>query len=144
MVTLQKAAKEDIDIFYSWQKHPLTRKYFLNNSIPTYAEHCAWMENTLKSKDILMYTIKYGNRKVGSIRLNLDDGNKARVSILLSPKEYGKGFAYNGLEAALALHKEFEFEAFIHIDNKASKNLFMKCGFIQVEETKYIKKVESE
>ena len=44
----------------------------------------------------------------------------------------------------MVIMSQLEFEAFIHIDNKASKNLFMKCGFIQVEETKYIKKVESE
>lgn len=143
MVILQKATKEDIDIFYDWQKNPLTRKYFLNNSIPNYTEHCRWMENTLKSKDILMYTINYGNRKVGSIRLNINV-NKALVSVLLSPNEYGKGFAFEGLKAVLELHKEFEFEAFIRIENKASQNLFMKCGFIQIEETKYIKKAKSE
>jgi len=144
MVILKKASKEDIDIIYSWQTDPLTRKYFHNNSIPTYSEHCQWMEKVLDSKDVLFYTIMGKNRKVGSIRLNIDTVNKATVSILLSSQEYGKGFAYLALEAVLKAHKEFEFEAFIHIQNKSSQNLFLKCGFIQVEDTKYIKKAESE
>ena len=54
MVLLQKTTKEDIDIFYSWQIDPLTRKYFHNNSIPTYFEHCEWMKKTF---DISAYTV---------------------------------------------------------------------------------------
>ena len=144
MVLLQKTTKEDIDILYSWQTDPLTRKYFHNNSIPTYFEHCEWMKKTLDSKDVLLYTILAENRKVGSIRLNIDTVTKATVSILISSQEYGKGFAFFALEAVLKAHKEFEFEAFIHIENKASQKLFKKCGFIRVEDTKYIKKAESE
>jgi len=144
MVLLQKTTKEDIDIFYSWQTAPLARKYFHNNSIPTYFEHCEWMKKTLNSKDVLLYTILAENRKVGSIRLNIDTVAKATVSILISSQERGKGFAFFALEAVLKAHKEFEFEAFIHIKNRASQKLFMKCGFIQVEDTKYIKKAESE
>lgn len=144
MVLLQKSTIEDIDIIYSWQTDPLTRKYFHNNSIPSYSEHCEWMKKTLERKDVLLYTILAENRKVGSVRLNIDTVNKATVSILLSSHEYGKGFAFFALEAVLKAHKEFEFEAFIHIRNKASQKLFKKCGFTRVADTKYIKKAESE
>ena len=144
MISLRKTSKEDTDLMYSWQIDPLTRQYFHNKSVPTYAEHCEWMEKVLDRKDIVFYTIMFKNRRVGSIRLNIDTANTATVSILLDPNEYGKGFARFALEAALKAHKEFELKAFIHIENRASQRLFTKCGFIQVDETIYIKEAECE
>tara|TARA_B110000879_G_C10853732_1_gene386485 strand:+ start:81 stop:515 length:435 start_codon:yes stop_codon:yes gene_type:complete len=144
MTSLKKTSKGDTDLMYSWQIDPLTRQYFYNKSIPTYSEHCEWMEKALDRKDIFFYTIMSKNRRVGCIRLNIDTANKATVSILLAPKEYGKGFARLALEAVLKAHKEFELKAFIHIENKASQRLFTKCGFIQVDDTTYIKEAECE
>ena len=144
MVILKKTSIKDINIIHSWQIDPLTRTYFNNNSAPTYSEHCEWMENNLDKKDVLLYTIIGENRKVGVIRLNIDTVNMATVSILICSQEYGKGFAYLALEAVLKLHNNFEFAAFIHDENKSSKKLFFKCGFIQVDDTKYIKKAEND
>lgn len=144
MVTLQKASQKDIDIIYEWQIDPITRKYFHNNEIPSYSEHCKWVEDVLCNKNILLYIIMDDKRKVGCIRLNISDVNTATVSILLSSLEYGKGFAFIALRSILEIHKHFSFEAFIHAENKASKNLFLKCGFQKTGDTKYIKEAESE
>ena len=144
MVILQKASQKDIDIVYQWQINPITRKYFHNNAIPSYSEHCEWFEGVLVSENVLLYVIMDENRKVGCIRLNISGVNTATVSILLSPLEYGKGFAFLALKSVLEMHKYFLFEAYIHTENKASKSLFLKCGFQKVGDTKYIKEVESE
>jgi L-amino acid N-acyltransferase YncA len=38
----------------------------------------------------------------------------------------------------------FSFEAFIHKDNKASQKLFIKSGFVSIDEEKYIKKASND
>lgn len=144
MISLQKASPEDTDLMFSWQSNPKTRTYFRDSSIPSYLEHCDWMEKTLTRNDVYLYTIVYKKRKVGCIRLDLSGLNRAAVSILLSPEEYGNGFAYSALDAALKKHRNLEFEAYIDVENSASQKLFKKCGFAQVDETTYIKGAECE
>lgn len=141
---LQKATDDDIDIVYEWQTDPLTRKYFHNNSIPSYPEHCDWMMKTITSENVFMYIINHEKKRVGVIRLNIIDTKTALVSILIAPKEHGKGFASLALKSVLKMHKEYRFEASINIKNKASQNLFIKCGFVQVDDTKYVKDAISE
>jgi UDP-2,4-diacetamido-2,4,6-trideoxy-beta-L-altropyranose hydrolase len=43
------ADETDINLTYEWQILPQTRRYALNQNIPSYKSHCSWMVEKLKS-----------------------------------------------------------------------------------------------
>ena len=62
------------------------------------------------------------------------------ISILIDPDKYRKGLAEKALMEICEKYKTSELYARVKIKNLPSRQLFKKCGFINVESDLYLKK----
>lgn len=140
-VFLRNATKKDTNQVYTWQCHPNTRKYALNKTIPTYAEHCYWMNRKLQSVVDYFYVIvdDQQQKDVGVVRLDLQESGYYLVSIFVDPKFYGKGIALKALKQVDLMHGHMFLEATVLEKNVASHKLFSKAGYTKLNSKKYIR-----
>jgi len=139
-VFLRRATKEDVNQVYTWQCHPNTRKYALNKSVPTYAEHCDWINRKLQSVvDYFYLIVDDKQRDVGVVRLDLQDSGHYLVSIFVDPKFYGHGIALTALKQVDFIHGYMCIEATVLEENVASHRLFNKAGYTKLNSEKYVR-----
>jgi UDP-2,4-diacetamido-2,4,6-trideoxy-beta-L-altropyranose hydrolase len=143
IVTLRPVSEMDRDSVYLWQSNPVTRKHFVNPSIPSYNEHCQWFESSLINKDRELFIIQYENSSAGLLRLDKknNDSNEYEISILISPEFYKRGIGKSALHLAFIIWPERDYVANIKEENEASIALFLSAGF-QYDGSKYVVKNE--
>lgn len=141
-VFLQYASQDDIALIYEWQSHPDTRKYALTSNVPQWSEHQAWMSKKLQSTSDYFYMVinRADRSKVGAVRLDRMESGHYLVSIFVDPKSYGKGIAFQALNAIDAIHPDVTLHATVLKANVASQRLFKKACYQQVDEETYIRK----
>jgi RimJ/RimL family protein N-acetyltransferase len=131
-VTLRPATAADGAIMLEWQRHPTTRRYARNPSVPGEAEHRTWLESKLADPATLFNIVVYGNEPAGVLRLDRIAPETAaayEVSILIDPDKHGLGLGKAALGLAVRLVPEAELFAEVHPDNTASHSLFLGAGF---------------
>lgn len=139
-VFLRRANKEDIKQVYTWQCHPNTRKYALNQSIPTYEEHCQWMSRKLQSAvDYFYLIVDEKQRDLGVVRLDQQESGHYLVSIFIDPEFYGQGIALTALKQLDIVHAHMYLEATVLEQNTASNKLFGKAGYTKINSEKYVR-----
>ncbi|PAR27113.1 UDP-2,4-diacetamido-2,4,6-trideoxy-beta-L-altropyranose hydrolase [Vibrio metoecus] len=139
-VSLRRATEEDIAQVYEWQCHPNTRKYALNPDVPTWEQHVDWMKNKLKQKEDYFYLIlNASGDRVGVIRLDRKNQHDYLVSIFIHPEHYGQGIGLQALNLVGRVHPHVNIYATVLADNIASKKLFEKAGYIQLNSEAFIR-----
>ncbi|BDR33085.1 UDP-2,4-diacetamido-2,4,6-trideoxy-beta-L-altropyranose hydrolase [Photobacterium damselae] len=140
-VFLQYASQDDIALIYEWQSHPETRKYALTPNVPKWSEHQTWMSKKLQSISDYFYMVinRVDRRKVGVVRLDRMESGHYLVSIFVDPNCYGKGIAFQALNAIDAIHPDVTLHATVLKANIASQRLFKKARYQQVDEENYIR-----
>ncbi len=128
------ATNKDIDLVFKWQSLPETRRYALNKNIPTYQEHCSWMQAKLASSDDFFYIIEKkaaANNKtsVGVLRLDYGGNNTYTLSIFIDPEYFGLGLASQTLSYIDRVHPQITINATVLVENTASQKLFTKAGY---------------
>jgi len=136
-VSIRKATLSDIDIVYEWQSSPSTRVYFKNSDVPEYSEHLSWMSDAVQSNSVHFYMIMNNGVSVGLVRLNMLLDLTAEVSILISPKYYGNGFAKSAMHIILERYDNYIIKAFVNEKNIASQKLFESLLFIKRDKNQY-------
>ncbi|WP_260260073.1 UDP-2,4-diacetamido-2,4,6-trideoxy-beta-L-altropyranose hydrolase [Vibrio intestinalis] len=140
-VFLQYASQDDIALIYEWQSHPDTRKYALTPNVPKWSEHQTWMSRKLQSTSDYFYMVinRVDRSKVGAVRLDRMESGHYLVSIFVDPNSYGRGVAYQALDAIDAIHPDVTLNATVLKANVASQRLFKKARYHQVDEETYIR-----
>jgi len=140
-IFLQSASEDDTALVYAWQSHSATRKYALTPNVPTWSEHQSWMLKKLQSRSDYFYMIinRADRSKVGAVRLDRRESGLYLVSIFIDPNLYGKGIAFQALNAIEAIHPDITIHARVLKENIASHRLFRKAGFKQVDDENYIR-----
>lgn len=140
-LSLQYASQDDIALIYEWQSHPDTRKYALTSNVPKWSEHQAWMLRKLQSTSDYFYMLinRVDRSKVGAVRLDRMESGHYLVSIFIDPNSYGKGIAFQALNAIDAIHPDVTLHATVLKANVASQRLFKKARYQQVDEETYIR-----
>lgn len=144
-LTLRLATKNDIKQVYEWQCHPETRRYAINKSVPSLAEHTAWMKNKLESKCDFFYIIKLDIEKgkdsveVGVVRLDEVSDKTYTISIYIIPKYFGKGIARLALQKIDVMHPLATIHADVLKENKASQRLFSRAGYQQISQENFMR-----
>jgi [ribosomal protein S5]-alanine N-acetyltransferase len=78
--------------------------------------------------------LKASGRMVGEFALHTE-GFTPQISYLFGPIHWGKGYAQETCGAVMRMLKQVshihKVETFVDIDNSASKNVLIKCGFVE-------------
>ncbi|OEJ66327.1 UDP-2,4-diacetamido-2,4,6-trideoxy-beta-L-altropyranose hydrolase [Magnetovibrio blakemorei] len=138
-VSLKLAMLADTDLMYRWQSNPNLRKHSRQPLSPTYDEHVSWVEASLSNPRRMILLIMHAGISVGILRFDkLNEANKYEISILIDDKYQGLGIASAALSLGRALHPSSQIIAEVHIENKASRTLFLNAGYVPIDETHYL------
>ena len=128
-VTIRPAMLSDLELVFSWQSSPNIRKYFRNKKVPTLSEHSNWYVQSINNPLREMYIIQKDSIPVGTLRLDLVQGNEYEISILVNPAAGGQGIAGYSLEIIKKIWPQRTYTAVVDSENIKSLALFQKAGF---------------
>jgi len=136
-VTLTKANIDDCKAIFDWQKKANVRKYMRNSKPVDWQEHVSWFNNTLKSKFVFLYLIKFYGLDAGTLRLDKQSDNSWEISIVTAPHLQGNKIAYQAIKVIPEAYRHHKIIAEVHPENIASHKLFAKAGFKKTSDTNY-------
>jgi len=130
---LRDVAQKDLEITYSWAKHPSTRKYSFSQDAISFSSHQQWFLKRIRQ--VGLYKIfEYLGQPMGVFRLDLD-GAKGVLSYSVAPEYHGKGYGKRLL--LLGIHQAFEITdieelvGYVSKKNEASLHLFRSVDFCE-------------
>ncbi len=130
---LDPATQADAMVAHAWRNAPETRRYFDNPAEVDVESHLAWWRLALDRSDCHLLMARIGTRRVGSLRLDVEDG-VGQIAIYLDPPLTGLGLGAAMLrEGQRWVSREIaavdRLAARIHPDNRASAAAFASAGF---------------
>lgn len=140
MPYVRKANDHDSRDIFDWRNDELTRQMSYTSDFVNWNGHRCWFAASLTNKNrlILMCEEDSTNEKVAMVRFDVE-GNRALVSINLSPKMRGKRKAKECLRDAISffqkLYPDVRFiDAEIKSINITSQKSFIGVGFVLTKE----------
>lgn len=133
MVTLERATMDDASRLFEWRTDPETRRSSHNDAPISFDHHCAWLEQTLRRDSVRLYVVRDPQRRelIGTCRLDRS-GPSARVSLTVGPRERGRGYAAEILDALQREASDWGIEtltASVKASNVASLRAFAAARF---------------
>lgn len=133
-ILLRRMTEADAQPLLAWQTDPVTRRFARNPAVPSEPEHLAWFAAKLRDPNCLFNMITQDGEGVGMLRLDRRQNGALpafEISILVAPRQYGRGIGGAALRAARRLVPEAEIYAEVHADNIASHALFSAAGYVR-------------
>jgi spore coat polysaccharide biosynthesis predicted glycosyltransferase SpsG/L-amino acid N-acyltransferase YncA len=132
---LRKVKERDCYDLWVWRNHPAARRWSFDKKEIDYERHLEWFRQKAGSKDTRIYVAENKkSEKLGQVRFERKNGNRAFVSINLNPDFLKRGLGNKILsEATLKYLREnrkvAEVRAEILEGNTASRKAFQKAGY---------------
>ena len=140
MPYIRKANDEDSRDIFDWRNDEIARQMSHTSDFVDWNGHSGWFAESLTNKNrlILMCEEETTNEKVAMVRFDVA-GNRALISINLSPKMRGKRRAKECLSDAISFfqksYSDVQFiDAEIKAINIASQKSFIGVGFVLLKE----------
>jgi RimJ/RimL family protein N-acetyltransferase len=129
----------DSEVLREWRNEAEVRKFSRHHEVISVQQHSAWLGkrlNLIPSQPFWMFD--YDRILVGFTRFDFDSNLKHfKISITINPLLRGKGFGKRilstSIEKFLTLNSGVDLYAEAHEDNKASRLIFLNCGFREYE-----------
>lgn len=143
---LREATLDDALLLFEWVNDKDVRLNSINKEYIIFENHLKWLENSLKSNDILIYILSDGEINYGQVRI---DNHKRCWTIDYSIDCHYRGKGYGSLIVNLLIkkHKNFNFNAFVKKSNFSSIHVFVKSGFNEIngdlESMRYFEKIQN-
>ncbi|MGY5871401.1 MAG: GNAT family N-acetyltransferase [Candidatus Thorarchaeota archaeon] len=135
---IRSAEEDDCRFLFDLRNHPTVREASFNTDEILFDQHKAWFEKTLKDSNTIIFVgLDDSEERYGMVRFT-KDGNKATISIAISPSIHGEGYGTSILKEGCGLFLSQEKEvheiiAEIKKSNVASMRAFSKAGFVETE-----------
>jgi RimJ/RimL family protein N-acetyltransferase len=135
VITFRPVAAADSGDLFDWRNDELTRSASVFQDEVQREEHDRWFSDSLESDRRTIYIAVDGEsgESIGMCRFD-SLGDRAEVSINLSPSWRGRGIAADVLGGAIGAYREsavgaLPLVATIRRENVASARIFEKAGF---------------
>ena len=136
---LRNVEFSDAEMLFAWRNEPEVRKFSHFKGLISKQEHIDWLKarlNLLQSQPFWIFENELG--KVGATRFDFNPVLRHfEISITINSLLRGQGFGKQVLDLAiencLTIHPGVNLYAQAHLDNVASKILFLGCGFKELE-----------
>lgn len=143
---MRAAQQEDIQCVFDWRNHESVRRVSRTADPIVWADHQAWFERVLNSKDQRLLIAEQAGKPVAVVRFDIQ-GEKTEISLYLAPDQQGQGLGRSLLTAAEQWLKDNQPEvqwiiAEVLAHNPASRRLFENQGF-QLSSSRFKKRVIS-
>ena len=134
-IILKKANLEDIRFFLNVRNDKDVRRFSFSSDIIRFNNHKKWFLDKFKNSKCLLFVIKYGKTKVGTLRVDLDN-KSGTVNIAILPKFRGIGLGSKSFDTLVFALKKSKsnrriklLKAYIKSINVGSIKAFQKSGF---------------
>lgn len=127
---LRLANISDMETTFKWASDPLVRKFSFNKNRITYPEHQQWFVNKINDKNCEYYIFHNQHQCLGSIRYDIENGDSGRISYLVDPSLFQKGYG------------KMMFGMGIELLKKRRPEVKQIYGFIEPENIACLKVVE--
>lgn len=134
-VILRKMEEKDIPDIYRYIHLNYVKKYYPDTEKEQWEAHKRWYSFVINSPSYLFYTVESLSRDfLGTVKFELEENNKAVVSVYLAERIRGKGYSETVLLNSI---NELIFEkphikkvaAYILEENEVSQKAFEAIGF---------------
>jgi UDP-2,4-diacetamido-2,4,6-trideoxy-beta-L-altropyranose hydrolase len=135
LLHLRKVKERDCHDLWVWRNHPETRRWSFDKKEIDYGRHLEWFRQKVGSKDSRIYVAENEmSEKLGQVRFEKKNGNRAFVSISLNPNFLKRGLGNKILSEATFKYlrenrKVAEVRAEILEGNTSSRKAFQKAGY---------------
>ena len=135
MVSLRLATMADSDRLLTWRNDPDTIANSLSSEPITPDHHAEWMDRWVRTgfPAGLVLMAVHGPFPIGVIRFEARARWTYEVSITIGPRFRGKGYGTKVLVAGCAPMQACELIASIKSSNMASREIFERNGFVQID-----------
>lgn len=137
MITIRKANQSDKKDIFNWRNDKTTRLMSIISDEISWDDHCKWFKSALINDNTLITICESvdKNIKIGTVRFYIE-GQRALISINLTPTQRGKNFGANCLMISTGfLKKMYPQVLFVDAEikemNLAARRAFERAGFIQ-------------
>lgn len=132
---LRPADLEDAETVWEWRRANGAQRFYISERQPELSSHLTWFKVALASpENRLMLMVENLGHPVSHLRVDWI-GDCARISIVVDPKIRNHGIG----RKSLTLLEEFlssigtrTLLADVHMDNLASRQLFVRAGYSQI------------
>lgn len=135
MIRVRKIELEDLDSLLELRNLEFDRPHYEDSSEISLSDHQEWVTSRVDSEQSITLVAEANRTVIGVCYLNHTVGKEAELSIRVFPE-------WRGTECANLIFTEVASEAqkqgierliaVVHIDNKRSRNFFIKIGFIEL------------
>ena len=130
---LRRATAADALPLLEWQRHPETRRYARNPSVPSEADHLAWFGRKIADPGCIFLLAEVAGERVGMIRLDRMS-DVWELSIVVAPEQRSTGI---GLAMLKTLVAPGPMIAEVLSGNERSHGLFRRAGWKPGEDGRY-------
>ena len=130
------AEEDDCRFLFDLRNHPIVREASFNTDEILIDQHEAWFEKTLKDSNTIIFVgLNDSEERYGMVRFT-KEGNKATISVAISPSLHGEGYGTSLLKECCGLYLSQEMQvheiiAEIKKSNVASMRSFSRAGFVE-------------
>jgi RimJ/RimL family protein N-acetyltransferase len=136
VIKIRNTNINDIDTYFNWANDDSVRELSFNSAKIPYKEHQSWFNNKLIDSNCFMFIFST-NTDIGQVRIQKVSNKDAIINISLDEKFRGNGYGVQMLKMSTELFRslfpEIIINAYIKIENIASKSIFEKSGFTLLE-----------
>lgn len=136
---IELAQIEDMEDIFDLSNDAMVRANSFNQEKISWESHQNWFKNKINDKNCIFYVIKdLNNKLISQVRFDKND-DEADISISISADFRGKGYGVKILkltsEKVIKENNINNINAYVKIENEASKIIFEKAGFTLKEKS---------
>lgn len=134
---IKLATIDNMKDIFDLSNDDLVRANSFNQDKIEWKQHQNWFKNKINDENCIFYVVKdINNKLIAQVRFDKND-IEADISISISPEFRGKGYGAKVLKStSMKIIQENNIQkinAYVKIENVASKNIFEKAGYILKE-----------
>lgn len=134
-IVLRNPTNKDMLDLWKWRNNLKVRNWCFNKEKISLGSHKAWFTKIMREPKVKMYIAEERGKKIGVIRMD-GSGKKALVNVNLNPHFMGHGLGarlirLGTLKFLEEMKTQSDIHALIEEDNQASRNAFVKAGYVR-------------
>lgn len=127
------ARADDARLLLEWRNDPAARRHSRSKAEIGWDEHVAWLRGVLGDQNRRLLIVEDGGVPIATARWDRESADAWEISVNVAPAHRGRGTGaavVHAAEDALSVDRPVQLRASIHIDNPASRRLFLACGYL--------------
>jgi RimJ/RimL family protein N-acetyltransferase len=141
MINVRNACPEDFELLYKWANDEDVRKQSFRSDKIELEQHKIWFDKKINDENCSIFIFEDQNIALGQVRIEKINEQDSIIGISIDYLYRGKGYSTQLIQIACEKYsknnKFCRINAYVKIENLASKKAFQNAGFDFLEEVDY-------